>query len=307
MDPLSDVLSLLKPQSYASAGFDAGGDWSLRFPAYEGIKCNAVVSGACWLSIDAAADAVRLETGDCFLLPKGWPFRLASDPSVPSTDANAVFPPARRGGVVTLNGGGDFFLVGSRFLLAGRHAELLLDVLPPVVLVRRDEDRDTLRWALERMRRELHDPQPGADMVAQHLAQLMLVQVLRLHIAEAARDGIGWLSGLGDRRIGAAIGLMHAEPARRWTLAELADRVGMSRTSFAVRFKRTVGLAPIDYLTRWRMLLAGDRLANSEEAIPTIAASLGYEAESAFGAAFKRVMGCSPRRYGRDRLVAGRA
>jgi AraC-like DNA-binding protein len=80
---------------------------------------------------------------------------------------------------------------------------------------------------------------------------------------------------------------------------DLATRVGMSRTAFAVKFKETVGLSPMDYLTRWRMLLAGDRLTNSRDSIAAIAASLGYESESAFGAAFKRVMGCSPRQYGR--------
>jgi len=84
-----------------------------------------------------------------------------------------------------------------------------------------------------------------------------------------------------------------------WTLQELAERVGMSRSSFAQKFKQTVSATPIDYLTRWRMLLAGDRLANSNDPISTISLSLGYESESAFSTAFKRVMGCSPRQYSR--------
>ena len=79
MDPLSDVLSLLKPRSYTFGGFDAGAEWSIHFGRHEGIKCYAVVSGACWLSVEGVADAVRLMTGDCFLLPRGWPFRVASD------------------------------------------------------------------------------------------------------------------------------------------------------------------------------------------------------------------------------------
>lgn len=300
MDPLSDILSLLKPRSYVSAGFDAGGDWSLQFGRYEGIKFNAVVAGQCWLSIDGLPDAVLLEAGDCFLLPKGRPFRLASDLALPAVDANTVFASARHGGVALCNGGGDFFLVGSRFMLAGNHADILLDVLPPVVHIRKEADQAVLRWSLDRMRQELRERQPGALLVAEHLAHMMLVQALRLHLAEGARGGVGWLFALADKQIGAAIAAMHAEPERSWTLQELAQHVGMSRTTFAVRFKETVGLSPIDYLTRWRMLLAGDRLANSQETISAIASSLGYESESAFGAAFKRVMRCSPRQYGRS-------
>ena len=91
MDPLSDVLSLLKLRSYMSGGFDVGGDWSIQFPQHEGIKCYALVSGQCWLSVEGVPDAVRLKTGDCFLLPRGRPFRLASDLSLTPVDARCAF------------------------------------------------------------------------------------------------------------------------------------------------------------------------------------------------------------------------
>jgi AraC-like DNA-binding protein len=112
---------------------------------------------------------------------------------------------------------------------------------------------------------------------------------------------VGWLFALADKQIGAAISAMHDDPARRWTVQALAKRAGMSRSTFAVKFKQTVGASPMEYLTRWRMLLAGDRLTNSSESISVIAPSLGYESESAFSTAFKRVMGCSPRQYSRGR------
>jgi AraC-like DNA-binding protein len=104
--------------------------------------------------------------------------------------------------------------------------------------------------------------------------------------------------------VGAAINALHEDPAQRWTLQELAARAGMSRSSFALRFKETVGEAPMEYLTRWRMLLAGDRLTHSGDAVSAIALSLGYDSESAFSTAFKRVMGCSPRQYGRGQVVS---
>ena len=300
MDPLSDVLALLKPQSHVSAGFDAGGNWSIAFPRNSGIKCYAVVSGGCWLVVEGVAAPVRITAGDCFLLPSGRPFRTCSDPDLTPVEASAVFPPPRAGGVVTYNGGGDVFLVGSRFVLSGAHADILMKMLPPIVHIRKEADQAALRWSVERMMHELQNPQPGNFLVAQHLAHLMMIQALRIHLAEGKDGGIGWLFALADKQMGAAIGAIHADPAHRWSLQALAERAGMSRSSFAEKFKATVGLAPMEYVTRWRMLLAGDRLANTGDPIAVIALSLGYESESAFSTAFKRVMGCAPRRYGRQ-------
>ena len=302
MDPLSDVLSLLKPRSYVSAGLDAAGDWSIQFSSqHERIKCYAVVSGACWLSVEGVGDPVRVTAGDCFVLPSGQPFRLASDPRLTPIAAATIFPSQREGGIVSLNGGGDFFIVGSRFGVSRDHAGILLDMLPPIVHVRKESDQAALRWLVERMMHELRERQPGTSLVAQHLAHMMLVQALRLHLSEVSTGRVGWFFALADKQIGTAINAMHDDPAHRWTLQELGERVGMSRSSFAARFKEMVGQAPIDYLTRWRMLLAGDRLMHSSDPISVIALSLGYESESAFSTAFKRVMGCSPRQYSRGR------
>ena len=194
--------------------------------------------------------------------------------------------------------------VGGHFALAGNHAGILLGVLPPIVHIRKESDKAALRWSLERMMQELREPQPGGFLVAQHLAHMMLVQALRLHLAEGSKGGVGWLFALADKQMSAAISAMHDDPAHRWTLQELAERAGMSRSTFALKFKETVGASPMEYLTRWRMLLAGDRLANSGDPISVIALSLGYESESAFSTAFKRVMGCSPRQYSRGRTSA---
>ena len=196
------------------------------------------------------------------------------------------------------------FVVGGYFGLAGNHAGILLGMLPPIVHIRKESDKAALRWSMERMMQELREPQPGSFLVVQHLAHMMLVQALRLHLAEGLRGGVGWLFALADKQMSAAISAMHDDPAHRWTLQELAERAGMSRSTFALKFKETVGASPMDYLTRWRMLLAGDRLANSSDPISVIALSLGYESESAFSTAFKRVMGCSPRQYSRGRTPA---
>lgn len=300
MDPLSDVLGLLKPRNLMSAGFDAGGPWSVRFPDQRAtIKCGAVVSGTCWVTVEGVAAPVRLDAGASFLLPSGRPFRLASDPVLSPVAAGTMFPLARHGGVVTIQGGGETFLVSSRFALDGAHAAMLLRVLPPIIHLRPQGEEAALRWSVERMMQELRDPQPGSALVIQDLARMMLIEGLRRHLAEAPQGGVGWLFALADRRLGAAIGCLHDAPAHRWTLAELAARAGMSRSTFAQHFREKVGTSPLDYLTRWRMALAAERLARSGDPVSVLAPALGYESESAFSTAFKHVMGCSPRDYGR--------
>lgn len=301
MDPLSDVLSLLRPRSYAFRGLDAGGQWSIDFPEDDGIKCYALTSGQCWLSVEGVPDAVRLAAGDCVLLPRGRPFRLASETTAEPVDAEAFFSSVREGGVATLNGGGDLFGIGGYFAFDSSHADILSGMLPPIVHIRKESDKAALRWCLERLMQELRDSQPGGPLIAEHLAHMLLVQALRLHMAEESRAGVGWLFALADKQMSAAINAMHENPARRWTLQTLAEVSAMSRSTFALRFKETVGESAMEYLTRWRMLLAGDRLTNSGDSIFIIAPSLGYESESAFSTAFKRVMGCSPRQYARDR------
>ena len=312
MDPLSDVLSLLKPRIYASGGFDVAGPMALQFPAHQGIKCYAVSQGTGWLEVEGTGGPVRLSAGDCFLLPRGRPFRLATHLDAEPVDAMAMFAARRAaaggnpggGQVFTHNGGGDVCIVGGHFALDGDYADILLSVLPPIVHIRSEADRAVLRWSVERMMDELREPQPGGLLVVRHLAQMMLVLALRLHMAEGPSGGVGWLFALGDKQMGAAIGAMHAAPAHPWTLQTLAERAGMSRSTFAQKFKATVGSSPMEYLTRWRMLVAGDRLTHSSQPVSAIALALGYESESAFSTAFKRVMGSSPRRYGRGRAEA---
>ena len=306
MDPLSDVLSLLKPRSYMCGGWDMGGDWSVKFCRHDGIKCYALVSGQCWLVVEGVAEPVRVVAGDCFVLPSGRPFHLTSDLALTPVDFHAVIQLPLNGSIATLNGGGDCFGVGGHFAFEGGHANILLGVLPPIVHIRKESDKAAIRWSLERMMEELRERQPGGFLVAQQLAYMILVQALRLHRAEGLRGGVGWLFALADKQMSAAIHSMHGDPAHRWTLHELAEGVGMSRSTFALKFKETVGTSPMEYLTRWRMLLAGDKLENSSDPISVIAGALGYESESAFSAAFKRVMGCSPRRYGRGRGSASR-
>ena len=297
MDPLSDILSLLKPTSYGFRGLDASGDWSLAYAADEGIKCFAITSGACWLVMDHDAAPLRLEVGDFVLLAGGPGFRLCSGLDVSPIDAFAFFPSVPAGEVAVLNGGGACIGVGGYFAFEGMHSEMLLAMLPPIVHIADQADKDGLRLSIERLMRELRTPRPGSALMGEHLTQALLIEALRLHLVDQSSRSAGWLFALADRQMNAVLAAMHAEPARKWTLATLARVAGMSRSSFAVRFKDSVGEPAMDYLTRWRMMLAADRLANEGMPIAVVAPTVGYESESAFGAAFKRAFGHSPKQY----------
>jgi len=301
MDPLSDVISLLELRTYRVGGFQAGGDWSIGFDAYDAIKCYAVTSGECWLRVEGGGDQVSLRQGDCFLLPRGRPFQVASNLALPPDDWRRHFIGAAEGALVKLNESVGVTVLGGHFQLAGPQAEILIGMLPPIVLLQGEADRATLRWAFDRMRQELIDLKPGGILIAQQLASMIFVQVLRFFLDES--KGVGWLFALSDKQVGAAIGAIHREPGRRWTVAALADQVGMSRSGFAARFGQLVGDGPIEYLTRWRMVLA-ERSLKRGEPIGAVARSLGYESESAFSTAFKRVVGSPPRRHARLAAVA---
>jgi AraC-like DNA-binding protein len=308
MDPLSDVLSLLKPRTYLTAGFDAGGDWAVRFDDQAGqIKCYAVMSGGCRLAIEGLKESFALTAGECFVLPTGRSFTLASDLALAARPAHEIFALPRRAGVVVHNGGGGVFLAGCRFEVDGRHAARLLRSLPPVLHLHAESEQTALRWSIQRMQAELRDQRPGGTLMAQHLAHMMLVQALRLSLDEFVSVGVGWFFALADPQLNAAIGAIHENPAYRWTLGGLAARAGLSRSVFARRFREQVGETPIAYLTRWRMTLAAEQLTTGRRPLAQTAFSLGYASETAFNTAFKRVMGCSPRRYARSEpsLLAG--
>ena len=135
---------------------------------------------------------------------------------------SAIFAAPATAMLVRLNDGGGVTVLGGHFQLAGPQAEILLGMLPPIVHLQSETDRETLRWAFDRMRQELADSKPGSSLIIQQLAYMIFVQALRLHLDEG--KGVGWLFALSDKHVGAAITAIHREPARRWTVAALARR-----------------------------------------------------------------------------------
>ena len=292
MDPLSDVFALLRIESLLSARIEVLGPWSLRFSAYRHMKFGGVLEGSFWLWTEDAAAPVKLEAGDFYLLTHGQPYCTGSDPALAPIDGREVLASHRcPDGIVRYgNAGEKTSAAGGRFTFDDNTSDLLLTLLPPLVHVpATSESAAPLRAVLELLRLETEAPRPGNSVAAVSLANMVLVQILRVHLASGIHTP-GWLGALADPKIGAALGYMHADIARRWKIEELASAVAMSRTTFTERFKALVGMPPLNYLIRWRMAVAGAALRTGKS-LSSIAESVGYGSDTAFNSAFKRLTG----------------
>jgi AraC-like DNA-binding protein len=172
--------------------------------------------------------------------------------------------------------------------------------LPPVFVVRLPSG-PAARWVRASIDYALADSPPPSNLsnspMAIRLPELVLTEVLRTHLATAPAIGRGWIAALHDPILAPALASLHEDPARRWTVATLAGKVGASRSSLDDRFRHVLGQSPIRYLTAWRMHLAGDLLATTELSVFTIARRVGYDSEEAFSRAFKRERGVSPSQW----------
>ncbi len=302
VDPLSDVLALLRPHHCVAAGLDAGGDWAIRYAPHAGLKCIGIDKGGCWLNLESLRERVWLAEGDCVILPRGKAFVLSARGALLGDAAETVHSAPVHGDTAQLGGGGDFFMTGARFLLSGQAAEMLMATLPDVIVIRAASDDhatsgETVRWAITRIAAELRQRRPGCASSIEHLSHVLLTELMRLHIEEGQENQIGWTAALADPFLRRALAAMHQDLSGPWTVASLAERAGLSRTAFAVRFTRLVGQTPMGYMTLWRMLWAAKRLDRDGSTVAEAAAEVGYASESAFTAAFKRTLGKTPRRF----------
>lgn len=304
-DPFSDILKFTNAESLVTGGFTAGGAWAIRFPTPDKIKFFAIVKGHCWVSIDGEAEPVYFNAGDVGLLAAPRSFVLASDPAVAPIDAMSVFSGVGRT-TAQLGDGNDFAHIGGHVLLDPASGRLLADVLPPWIHVSAVSPQAMAsRWLLDQLVEEQAAGLPGTQLASAQLSQLLFIQILRAHLKTSGSMPAGWLRALSNPRIAPALHLMHGDPARSWHLDELAKACAMSRTTFAFHFKTVAGVAPLTYLTEWRMHLAERTLREERTPVAVVARSLGYTSESAFSNAFKRITGQSPRAYRSTTLAPG--
>lgn len=173
--------------------------------------------------------------------------------------------------------------------------------MPEMILTRMDQERSELMQStLQLLAAETAQRSLGTDIVVSWLADILFIQAIRAHAALAGAEASGWIGALIDPRLSRAFAAIHARIEHGWTVEELAREAGMSRSAFAARFRDSVQLSPLDYLTRWRMFRAGGMLRQNGHSIAAIAARVGYENESAFSKAFKRVTGITPGAYRKE-------
>lgn len=307
LDPLEDVLALAGTRATSASTVTGRGEWGLRFPAPAGAKFNSVLQGACVLTV-AGEDPLPLRAGDSFLLTRPEPFVLATSATAEVQPASPFFRDAARSGQAGAQVGPadapvTARLVGASFRFDRRARQLVLDSLPPVLLLPAHAEGATfVQQTLRRIERELDEERLGARQVAQQLALVMLVDLLRHHAA-TGQGSVGWLRGLDDAVTAAALRAIHTAPAHRWSVRSLAEAAHVSRSTLAARFKKSVGQGPLEYLTHWRLELGAHRLTTTDQPVATIAQAVGYGSETAFGLAFKRELGQTPGAYRRAAAV----
>jgi AraC-like DNA-binding protein len=283
-----------------AGGLVTGGKWAIAFPESDQIKFWGIVRGGCSFLMHGETQPIAVEAGDIFLLRTPRSHVLASDLTAKVVPLDEILQ-TRTGAVATHGESDTFFMIGGKVELADNSAQLLIDELPPLIHIRANSRHSpSLCWLLEQLVAEQSGNFPGSAAASSQLAHLMFIQILRAHFESATPLASGRLRAMGDKRLAPALQLMHGEPGRLWQLGELAKSVAMSRATFSSYFKTIAGVAPIAYLTEWRMRLAEHRLRHERISVGVLALSLGYSSESAFSNAFKRVTGQSPKNYQRQ-------
>jgi AraC-like DNA-binding protein len=268
---------------------------------------HLITEGECYVEIDGEPP-VHLIAGDAVIFPRGHAHRMCSQPGLaPAKGARLEAVLARRPRQLAYGGGGATTRLVCGYLACdARLAGILLAGLPLMVKVNvRGSSAGiwleaSVRYALA----EARSPRPGGAGVLAKLAEVLFIEVLRLYMNSQAQGATGWLAGLGDRIVGAALNALHARPAHGWTLDELARTADTSRSVLAERFQDLVGTPPMQYLTQWRMLLAANLLCRSNASLARIAEDVGYQTDTAFSRAFRREYGSPPAAWRRRRLTA---
>ncbi|MDB6077115.1 MAG: AraC family transcriptional regulator [Akkermansiaceae bacterium] len=297
MDALAAVVTLLKPQAIGAKIVRGSGRWGVRYAEFGQPSFALVLQGRCWLAVDGMA-ATTLETGDFVLFPAMPGFTLASDPE---TEAVAFSPTPAEEGVEELWHGdpaaeAGASLLGGYFAFDAVNASILLELLPGMLLIRAGEPAMSgVAPVVELIRREAREQRPGRSFVLTRLIEVMLVEALRS--VQGGVEAGGLLAGLRDPQLAAALHGIHAQTARPWSLGALAEVAGMSRSSFAERFARVVGITPMNYLLQWRLAVARNLLASGRMSVAETALAVGYESASSFSTAFSREMGRPPKEF----------
>lgn len=300
IDPLAEVVAMLRPAARLSKLVGGAGAWRIRRAELGQPFYCAVLDGDCILQMEDDAP-VLLHTGDFALIPAARSFSMtsatAAAAAAPAPD-RASTPVTQADGVVRVgrqDGAPDVTLLVGHCAFGSPDAALLVTLLPQLVLVR---DQPRLGTLVQLVSDESRANRPARDIILARLLEVLFIEALRSQVGPASAPGL--VRALADERLAAALRCIHAHPARPWTVSELARQAALSRSAFFARFSRALGMAPMAYLLDWRMALARDLLAKGQGGVAMVAQQVGYSSASAFSVAFTRHVGMPPARYGQQ-------
>ena len=280
--------------------------WSLRIQDEAPLTLVAIVRGHAWVVPDAG-EAVRLGRGDAAIMRGPDPYTVAGDPG---TEPQIVIHPGQRcttpdghelSGMMDLgvrtwgnSPDGQTVMLTGTYQMDGEISRRLLRALPTLLVVPGDAWDSPL---IPLLADEIVKDEPGQEAVLDRLLDLLLIAVLRAWFARPESEAPAWYRAYGDPIVGAALRMLHNNPAHPWTVAALADATGVSRATLARRFNDLVGEPPMAFLTEWRIALAADLLLEPGATVGSVAPQVGYGSSFALSTAFKRVRGVSPQRH----------
>jgi AraC-like DNA-binding protein len=305
LDLLTELIAAIHVKNALYGGLEATAPWGIDFRSTPHAKFGMVVRGSCWLTSTTEPQPLSLRGGDCFLVSEGTKFALRDAPRSRATACDDLTK-SNQDGIIRIDGGGvPTTVISGWFEFDEWSGRPLVELLPPVLcLFGHESQTAALRMTLELLSLETTTPGLGAPILLSRLADMILVHAIRAYIASGVSPTSGWLIAFGNVQIRAALLSMHSDIARRWSVEDLAIRAGMSRSSFAVRFKELVGEPPLEYLTKWRMYKAGALVREGNYGLADIASRVGYESVGAFIRAFKRAFDQTPREF--ERTYAAR-
>jgi AraC-like DNA-binding protein len=249
----------------------------------------------------------ELVAGDIVILPHGDAHLLGNGSPEKPVDSLRTFSKNLTDGLklVRFGGGGEITRFVCGYLVCDpRLSELFLAGLPPMLKVHITQEpsgqwlEHSIRFSVD----EGDESCAGSHLLLAKLSEVLFIETLRRYINGLPEEQTGWLAGARDPFIGRALALLHKEPAHPWTVANLARRVGLSRTRLAERFRHFLGESPMAYLTKWRLKLGAEILLSTEQSVAEVAEAVGYCSEAAFNRAFKREFDSPPAQFRRKHM-----
>lgn len=311
-DVLADVLDSLKLRGRIFCRCELSTPWALGFAAGDFSHFHVIEQGRCWLRLQGQADAIALDDGDLLIVTRGLGYQLSDEPGTPPIPLEDLLAGSKGGlrAVLRYGGGGghETKLICGSFEFGGPQPRSFLAVLPEWIRVQKVQRRGN-EWLDATMRfleTETRRADLGAGTIITRLIDVLFVEAFRTWLGDQPPGTAGWLGALRDPSIGAALGLIHEAPQKRWTVPALAAAVSMSRSPFAAKFTALVGSSPMVYLQRWRMQMAAMLLRQHTLTLATVAEEVGYESTASFSRVFTRELGVSPGQYRRSGSASGR-